>query len=128
VALSRRLGTWFNYLDWETEASVYHHWGLQSHWEANVALVARWSRFPWDDYLYTSIAFGQGLSWAGEEPALEGETRRILNHLLAEIEIGAPRASRLSLVLRVHHRSGTFGLYGVEGGSNFINLGFRYRF
>jgi hypothetical protein len=45
-----------------------------------------------------------------------------------EIEAGPP-AGRWSGFLRIHHRSGAFGLYGdVRGGSNFVGLGARYRF
>jgi hypothetical protein len=128
LALSRHFATTFRHMHWEAETSVYRHWGLQRHWEANIALVARWTHFPWDRYLDTSVAFGQGISWAGDPPAVEGETRRILNHLLAEVEATPFRDTPLSLVLRVHHRSGVFGLYGVRGGSNFVNIGVRYRF
>lgn len=130
VALNRRVATSFDdRLHWEVDGSLYRHWGEQSHWEANAAVVARWTDFPWDDYVNTSFAFGQGLSYATRRPAVEGDdTRRFLNHLLVELETAPPGGSPVSLVTRVHHRSGAFGLYGTSAGSDFVSLGLRYRF
>ncbi len=128
VAVNRRVGTSWGHMHWELEGSTYGHWGIEDHFEINAAAVARWVDLPWDSLLDTSVAFGQGISLADKRPALEGETRRFLHHLLAEIEVKPQRASAVSLVFRVHHRSGAFGLYGVKGGSNFLTLGLRYRF
>jgi hypothetical protein len=98
-------------------------------------VVARWTRFPWDDVLDTSVAFGQGVSFASKVPEVEPradrdeESRRLLNYLMVEVALAPPGDSRWSAVTRIHHRSGVFGLYGgVNGGSNFVGLGVRYRF
>ncbi len=123
------------HLDWVWEGQLVQHLGEQRHQELNILLLARWTRFPWDNYLNTSIAFGQGLSFATREPPLEPrtdtdeESSRLLNYLLVEVEVARPGEQRWSLVARVHHRSGVFGLYGgVRGGSNFVGAGLRYRF
>jgi hypothetical protein len=50
----------------------------------------------------------------------------LLHYLLIEAEVGLPD-SRWSLVARVHHRSGIFGLFS-HSGSNVLALGVRYRF
>jgi hypothetical protein len=68
------------------------------------------------------------MSWATRRPILEAETRRHLHHLIAEVEVAPVRGRPVSLVLRVHHRSGVFGLYGASGGMNYLTLGLRYRF
>lgn len=130
AALNRKFGEWFDgMLHWEVEGSLFRYWGEQRHWEGNAALVARWTYFPWDDYVDTSFAFGQGVSMASRRPAVErDDTRKFLNHLLTEFEFAPPRDSPWSVVARLHHRSGVFGLYGTRGGSNFVTLGLRYRF
>lgn len=127
-AVARRVYTMWEHLDWEVEGSAYQHWGIEDHQEFNLAFVARWTALPWDEILDTSLAFGQGVSWATELPDLEDDTRRLLHHLIAEVEFAPPQRSAVSLVLRLHHRSGVFGLYGASGGSNALMLGLRYRF
>ncbi|MCP1726187.1 hypothetical protein J2T60_000152 [Natronospira proteinivora] len=126
-----------DWLRWEWEAQLVRHHGMQNHWESNAVLVARWMHFPWDQWVDTRFALGQGLSYAVEVPPLEprsdpedGESARWLNYLLLELELAPPRPeARWSSFIRVHHRSGVFGTFsGVEGGSNFIGLGLRYRF
>ena len=130
VALNRRLATSFDELfHWEAEGSVYRYWGRQHHWEGNLAIVGRWTWFPWDAYVDTSLAMGQGVSLASKPPKIEGDdTRRFLNHLLVELEFAPPDGGPVSLVARLHHRSGAWGLYGAQTGSNFVNFGVRYRF
>jgi hypothetical protein len=135
VALAREFGRTGESLRWELEVQFVQHWGRQRHQEVNGVLVARWLRFPWDHYVDTSLAFGQGLSYASRVPKLEpradpdeAESARLLNYLLMELELGPPRSPWRGFV-RVHHRSGAFGLFGgVRGGSNFVALGARYRF
>lgn len=113
-------------LVWELEGSAYTHWGLQDHSEFNLAVLARWTRFPWNRWLDTSVALGQGMSFASERPEIEGDTRRLMHHLVAEIELMPLARHPVGLVLRAHHRSGAFGLYGIKAGSNFVTLGLRF--
>lgn len=121
---------------WEWEGQLVKHRGLQDHWEANAVLVARWMYFPWDHWLDTRLAVGEGLSYASEVPPLEpradsdeGDSSRLLNYLSVELEFVVPGTSRWSTYTRIHHRSGVAGIFGgVEGGSNFIGLGVRYTF
>ena len=126
-----RHGGW---AQWERELQVARHFGDQDHWETNALLILRWTAFPWD--WRTSLALGEGVSWASEVPALEDEllaaeggSTRFLNYLLIELTTGLPFTERWNLVGRIHHRSGVFGLYDdVEEGSNFLTLGLRFEF
>ena len=126
--LGRHLDTWWDSVAWEAEGQLVRHWGKQSHWEKNAALVVYWTRFPWDRWLDTRISFAQGVSRATKRPPLEEDTRRLLHYMHADISISPPGNPRWSLVTRLHHRSGVFGLYGTDGGSNFLTAGLRYRF
>lgn len=102
-------------------------------YEFNPYFEGRWADFPWDSYLTTSFAIGEGISYASSIPSLEGKssenTKRLLNYLLLEATFAAPSYPRLQLMLRIHHRSGAYGLYHAGNtGSNDIGLGLRYLF
>ncbi len=80
---------------------------------------------PW-----LSFALVEGISYYTElgsyEKTFREKAGQLLNYLGFEIEASINR--RLSLVGRLHHRSGAFGLYnGVHGGGNGYIAGFRYR-
>lgn len=117
--------------------------GFSSHQEFNLLLILRWHKFPWDRYLDTSFAFGEGLSYATRVPAYEKDPHGVLhgpehklheasdflNYLMLELGFTYPEIAPWSLFFRIHHRSGVFGLFNdVDGGSNFICSGFRYHF
>ena len=54
---------------------------------------------------------------------------RLLNYILGEMTVAPPQVKDWSLVVRVHHRSGVFGLFdGVEGGSNVIGAGVKFHY
>lgn len=119
--------------DTEWEVGVAQHFGEQDHQELNALFLLRYEA-PWSASLPTSLAIGEGLSWASEVPPLESAShtntgsRQLLNHLVLEATVGPPRAD-WQLILRIHHRSGVFGLFdGVIGGSNVIALGVRWFF
>jgi len=120
----------------ELEGQGVLHTGMQHHPEINGLIAARWMDFPWDHWVDTRIAFGEGLSYAFRRPYLEprrdpeeAESTRLLNYLMVEVEFVIPGMPQWSKFVRVHHRSGAAGLFGgVEGGSNFIGTGIRYMF
>ena len=133
VALSRKLYRLRDLIDFEVEGQVVRHFQDQDHWEFNALIVARWLPFPWDRYLDTSFAVGEGLSYATEISEIEGKrhdkTSKLLNYLMFEFEFTLPRLPDWSLLTRIHHRSGVFGLFdGVRGASNACGVGLRYRF
>jgi hypothetical protein len=138
ITYGRTLGEG-RFIRWEVEGQLVQHWGMQSHQELSAALVARWMHFPWDHWIDTRFAFGEGLSYASDLPAVEpragreGErTARLLNYLLVEWEFMLPQReahSQWSVFTRIHHRSGVAGIFGnVRGGSNFVGVGVRYTY
>jgi hypothetical protein len=115
----------------ETEGQVVYNFGDQSHWEFNALLAARWYRFPWNDSVETTVAFGAGLSWAAEVPEveveLEGSSEQLLIYWHLEMTLARPGA-RWATILRLHHRSGGFGLLADDGGMNALCVGLTRRF
>jgi hypothetical protein len=132
AALSRVVGRYsHDRLTLEVEGQVGYNFGDQSHWEFNLAAGPRWNRFPWSDVVATSVAFGLGLSMASEVPdvevELEGASDELLIYWSADVTLGPPRSS-WAVLLRLHHRSGGFGLFADDGGMNAVALGLRITF
>lgn len=116
-------------LEWEANATK--HWGIQDHWEFNLAAGARWHRFPWNDTVNTSVAFGVGPSYATETPALEALPGKNKEKWLAfwYLELAlSPPGSDWSGILRLHHRSDAFGLLGEVDSADALTLGVRYAY
>ncbi len=135
LSLGRELGTFKDIIGYEVEGQVAWHTGEQTHEEINAAFTLRWLPFPWDRYLDTSFAFGNGLSYATSDPELEiregndHETNQLLYYILVETAFTIPHYDSWDLFVRVHHRSSVFGLIGgISTGSNFVGIGIRYRF
>ena len=120
---------------WEVEAQLAKHYRSQDHLEFNLLATYRWNRFPWNDYLPTTLAIGDGLSYASEIPELEASSptnvgaTRLLNYIMVEMSVAPPFAEDWALIARVHHRSGVYGLFNdVEGGSNVVAAGIKFHF
>lgn len=99
----------------------------------------RWSDFPWNDRLPTTIAVGWGASYTSDITANEAEDaveappdegpQRWLNYLVVEYGFSLPHDPRWQIFYRLHHRSGASGLFAShEVGSNVMGLGVRYSF
>lgn len=119
-------------LSCELEVQVGKYFGDQEHWELNLPLLGfRLHRFPWDDHLATSLAWGIGPSYATRVPEVELETNddssRWLIYWFGEVTLGPPSAG-WDVLLRLHHRSDGFGSVANDGGSNLLGTGFRFRF
>jgi hypothetical protein len=103
-------------------------------YELDPYLAFRWANLPWDHYVNTSFALGEGVSYVTSYPSLEkhanhSNTRRFLNYLMFEATVASPALPRVQLLIRIHHRSGAFGLYRAKNaGSNDIGLGLRFLF
>jgi hypothetical protein len=117
----------------EYEINVAYNFGEQGYWELNVAPIElRWERFPWNNMVRTTVAFGLGLSYAFEYPEveerLENDTQQLLLFWQLELTAG-PREGPWSAVVRLHHRSPGWGIMGVsDGGMNAPSVGFRYEY
>ena len=102
-------------------------------YEFDPYIAFRWANFPWNRYITTSLAVGEGLSYDSSVPSLERkanvDTKRLLNYLMLEASFAAPNYPNWQLIARIHHRSGAFGLYHAGNtGSNVVGLGIRYLF
>jgi len=76
VALAREIWRFRDLFGFELEGQTVRHFDEMNHWEFNGLLVARWRLFPWDKYLDTSFAIGDGISYATEVPEIEEEKVR----------------------------------------------------
>jgi hypothetical protein len=134
LVLNDKMFNFWRHFHFELEGQVIRHVGRQNNWEFNALYVLRLRTFPWDKFLDTSFAAGQGLSYATSPPRIEVERHpndnaQFLHYLMFELAFALPKAPEWELVTRIHHRSGVFGLFGgVHGGSNFAALGLRYNF
>ncbi len=132
-AVGKAFWTYKDYIGMEAEGQVVKHWELQDHFEFNALLVIRWLPFPWDDHVDTSFAFGNGISYATEDPEIEEQAHdnvsKTLHYLMLELSFLVPNQAHWNVFIRLHHRSGVFGLYnGVDGASNALGSGVRYTF
>jgi hypothetical protein len=117
----------------EVEGQVVKHFGQQDHVEGVVSLVYRTPDIHVGGGLAVNFAFGEGMSYAFDTPAIEGhgkvKAHRLLNYLSFETEITHASLPGWSLVPRLHHRSGIWGLIAPKyAGSNYVGLGVRYDF
>ena len=132
LALSHTLARYReNDLGLEAEGQVVYNFGDQSNWEFNALLATRWYRFPWNETVATTMAFGLGLSYATEVPEVEVEledsSEQLLFYWVWEMTF-APPGAPWGVSLRLHHRSTGFGLMAEDGGMNAIALGLRFEF
>ena len=135
AALTRRVTTFWRDVDFEVEGQIAKHAGPdQRHWEVNALADLRWNRFYWDSTIDTSAAIGLGLSYASEIPAFEVEehdvSNRLLAYILVELAFSLPEYPEWALVIRIHHRSSAYGTFegDIEGASNALGVGIKYRF
>lgn len=138
VGLSRQLKRFWTHFTIEMEGMfVKHHGrhdeGYQHYEEYVLAFLLRYDHFPWNEFIHTSLAIGDGFSLtsklAKSEVQSRGKSRRFLNYLTVELAFTLPKRPEYSLVYKIHHRSGVAGLFGgVKGASDFYVLGLRHRF
>ena len=131
AALAREFWHYQDYISFEAEGQIGKHFNNDTFWEFNGLIIGRWLIFPWDKYVDTSLAVGDGLSCYTEISNVEkdddDDAQKTLNYLLFELALGLPQYPRWDLVVRIHHRSSVFGLYGA-GGSNYVTGGIKFSF
>lgn len=104
--------------------------------ELDAYLMVRRTNRLWARYLYTTMAVGEGVSYATSIPYVEQSitgksSTRFLDFMTFEITFALPSKPQYQLVTRIHHRSGCYGLFYPKNehpGSNNIGIGFRYYF
>ncbi len=145
-ALSYRM---LNYQDiWSIEGEIGagQRFGALHQTEGWVALYARWSWFPWNHVVRTSVAISTGLNYASSATDFEifwtpgNQSPRLMHYLSPEITFALPQAPDSEFLIRLHHRSGggyfwkdnvpVYGgiFRGAEGGAQYLAFGLRQRF
>jgi hypothetical protein len=109
--------------------------GVATFGEVAVAPALRWSGFPWNGTLNTSVSVAPlGISYTTSVSPLElgtdGKGSRILNWLFLEVALSLPSEKSTEMFMRLHHRCSVYDLlnnYGANG-EDFFAVGFRRRF
>jgi hypothetical protein len=99
--------------------------------EINPYIAFDW-KFP-ARFLNAALSIGEGLSYVSKVPFAEemysDQTKKLLNFLLCDLTFSLPKLPQWEAGIRVHHRSGAFGLYHANNsGSTAIGVVLRYRF
>lgn len=143
ATFSRRLVTFWDALSLEPEFGVGQRFGDMHATEFWGALDFRWTQFPWNNYIKTSIAISEGISLTTQVDTAErllnsyaivGNKRvyrgsDLLNFFSPEATFALPDYQNYELVVRFHHRSGIFGtINGVDTGAQFFTAGLRIHF
>ena len=131
AALAWQFWHYEKYISFEVEGQIGKHFNNDTFWEFNGLIIGRWHAFPWNKYVDTSFAVGDGLSCYTEISKVEDDddddAQKTLNYLMFELALGLPQYPRWDMVVRIHHRSSIFGLYGA-GGSNYVCGGIKFSF
>ena len=135
ASVSRSFATMFGGLDLEAEAGLDQRFGDMHATTGWLSVDFRWTRFPWNNVVATTIALADGPSMASEIDAEErirsenGRGSDFLNYASPEFTFALPDDPEHELVFRYQHRSGIFGLInGVYEASSFACIGFRILF
>lgn len=111
------------------------HFGQQDNLEVDIAYMLHTGYGEWGGLKFRggggvgpSLALGRPSAEDG--PTNDPDKRSRFQHYIAlEFETSLNSHPETALVLRVHHRSGVYGLVAPDGvGSNFMTLGLRYAF
>lgn len=124
----------------EGEGQFVVHSGVMSHLEYNGLFVLRSQPFDW---LPLSLALGEGLSVATQNPGMENPrkswndpnreseySKKLLNYLMFEVDYALPGDTyKPRVFMRIHHRSGIYGIFCPPTcGSNFMAYGVKVRY
>ena len=71
AALAREFWRYKDYISFEAEGQIGKHFNNDTFWEFNGLIIGRWHLFPWDKYLDTSFAVGDGISHYTEVSKVE---------------------------------------------------------
>ncbi|MEM8797405.1 MAG: hypothetical protein AAGE61_17730 [Pseudomonadota bacterium] len=135
VTASRRILTAFDHFHIEIEVGAGQRFGQQHEQEFWFAPYLRFDGFPWNRYLHTSVAINTGLNYAtgvSEVEEIRGGPApgsRLLHFLSPELTLALPQLPDYQGTVRLHHRSGAFGVVSdSKGGSQYLTFGLRKRF
>lgn len=132
TSLARTVATIGDYVSIEPEVGVGKRFGDADELEIWGALYLRWLKFPWDEYVDTTIAVSTGLNYATSLSGLEearagGDSSKLLHYFSPEITLALPDHPNYSLGIRLHHRSSA-GIFDGGGGFQYLMGGLRRHF
>jgi hypothetical protein len=121
----------------ELEGQLAKHFGGQDHVEATLGATLRTGELRLIGTSSVNLGWTNGLSYAFEKPAYEMgtsgirgvDTRQLQYYLGIETEFTPSSTSPVNLILKIHHRSGIYGLISPQRtGSNYLGGGIRFGF
>jgi hypothetical protein len=120
-------------LQFEGEFDVGKRFNGANQLDIAVTPMVRWMAFPWNRLLYTNLragalgfSYATGISDWERQNSGDNKGSRLLQFLVVEVTFAASEHSRGEAFVRVHHRSGDYGLFdGSSGGSNYLAVGYR---
>ena len=137
-ALSRRLIQFDKHWKIEGEVGAGYRFKQVNAPEGWAAVFLRFDGFPWNHWVYTTVAVSTGLSYVERVSDVEKDAgsgrghpdgSKLLHYFAPEITFAHPDRRDWEMLIRYHHRSGVAGAFnGVWGGSNVITGGIRHRF
>jgi hypothetical protein len=135
TAVSRVAGRFWQNWSVEPEIGLGQRYGREGATEVWGAVFFRYHGFPWDGTLLTTMAVSTGLNWASEVTAAEQDRARddegsqLMHFFSPEVTLALPSHPDIELLVRLHHRSGVFGLVSdAWGGAQYLSAGVRVRF
>lgn len=135
ATFSKRFLTLAKHWHFELEVGAGQRFGIQDEQEFWVAPYLRYDGFFWNKYLYTSIGINTGLNFATGVSDVErarGRTlggNNLLHFLSPEITFALPQRRDIQATVRLHHRSGAFGVISdTRGGAQYLTFGIRKSF
>jgi hypothetical protein len=140
---SRQLVSLWGSVSIEPEFGIGQRFGDMRATESWAALAFRWTNFPWNRYVKTTIGVAEGLSMTTQvdtQERLQNQYKVVdhrlvftgsdlLNFFTPEVTFALPQYPAYEVLFRFQHRSGIFGLInGVHAGAQFFTAGFRVYF
>jgi len=122
---SRRLATLWGVIDVEPEIGVAKRFGDLHQDEVWGALYFRWTKFPWNDYLRTTLAVSTGLNYA---TVTGNHSTPLLHYFSPEVTFALPSYPHEELLVRFHHRSSIWIFKQRDPGWQYMTVGIRHRF
>lgn len=131
----------FNVIGFELEANLNAALLADTNgdsYQLNPYVSFRWGLFPWNHYLRTTFALGDGVSIASNAPAKEYATYRYSfyrkskfdNFFIMELTFALPEYDKVQLAFVAHHRCPLFNTLDprTHGASTAYGIGLRYLF
>src|SRR5262249_22684602 len=120
--------------DIDPELGVGKRVGHQHATEIWGAVYFRWTDFPWNKFIITTIGVSTGVSFVTRVDTAEAQLNEpnavgIFQHYFSpEVTLALPRYPQLALMLRFHHRSRALVFGHAATGDGFATAGLEYRF